>query len=125
MVSYSTVTGALVDLAADLAYVLDRTQTRAADVELNVDLPPITSATMLTGLDDLTTLNCAAGVLIGQGQHPDTADQVLRSRAAAAGTTTLALANQLLDRVVDEARSDFPTQPRHQSCRQPSPASPA
>lgn len=98
MVFYSTVPGAFVDLAADLTYALNRGTPGVAAVELDVDLPLAPSRSGLTGLDDLITLNRAAGVLIGHGHHPDTAQQDLSSRAAAAGLTTLAFAAQILRR---------------------------
>jgi hypothetical protein len=97
-VFYSSVQGTFVDLAADLTYVLDRARTHPVTIELDGDLPLMTSGVLVTGLDDLATLNRAAGILIAQGQHPDTAPQALRSRAAAAGLTPLAYARQLLGR---------------------------
>ena len=95
VVFYSTVPGALVDLAADLTRLLGRTEGAAA-VELDVDLPLVHGGPPLTSLDDVVTVNRALGVLIGQGQHPDEAHQALHDRAAADGLTPLALARRLL-----------------------------
>jgi hypothetical protein len=96
VVFYSTVPGALVDLAVDLARLLSRTD--AAAVELDADLPLVHGGPPLTGLDDVVTVNRALGVLIDQGQRPDEAHQALHDRAAAHGLTPLALARRLLAR---------------------------
>jgi hypothetical protein len=95
-VFYSSVPGALDDLAADLTHVLGRGRGLAVTAELDADLPAGTGGWLITGLDELATLNRAAGVLIDQGHHPDAVHQVLRGRAAA-GLTPLAHARQLLD----------------------------
>ncbi|SDT10202.1 hypothetical protein SAMN04488543_3036 [Friedmanniella luteola] len=95
---YSTVPGAFVDLAADLTYVLDRSRTRAVTIELDGDLPLVTSGVLVTGLEDLAALNRAAGILIARGQDPGTAPQALRTRAGVAGLTPLAYAHRLLGR---------------------------
>ena len=94
-VLHSTVPGAFVDLAADLAYVLEHDGHLEERVALDVDLPPSTTS-LLTGVADLTTLSRAAGFLIGQGHDPDTAQDTLRTLAAAAGLTTVAFAAHLL-----------------------------
>jgi hypothetical protein len=95
VVLYSSVPGAFVDLAADLAFVLDRRREAEEHVELDADLPlPATSG--LTGLDDLATLHRALGHLIDQGHHPDTVEAALRSLASAAGVAPLAFARLLL-----------------------------
>ena len=100
-VFYSTVPGALVDLAADLTHTLTTTGTGAgvSAVALDIDLPLVPGGPLITGLGDLITINQAHGVLIDQGQHPDTAAQALHHRAAAAGLTPLVFARRLLDRV--------------------------
>ena len=91
--------GALVDLAADLTHHLTGTGPDPGLLELDADLPLVPGGPLLTGLGDLITVNQAHGVLIDQGEAPDTADQALRRRAAAAHLTPLMFARHLLDRV--------------------------
>jgi hypothetical protein len=50
----------------------------------------------VTGLDDLSTINRAAGILIDQGHEPDQAHAALRRHAAAAGVETHVYAARLL-----------------------------
>jgi len=97
-VLYSTAPGTLVNLAADLTCGLIHSGSRNAVPELDVDLPLVPGGPLLTGFDDLSTLNRALGVLIDQGQLPDAAYQTLSSQAAAAHLTVLALAHQVLGR---------------------------
>jgi hypothetical protein len=95
--------GALVDLAADLAFALDaRADRQPGDrggghaVDLDADLPLIAERTELTGLAELATLHRAIGLLIDQGQHPDAAADTLVSRAGTTGLTPHAYAVHLL-----------------------------
>ena len=41
-------------------------------IVLDADLPPPTTMSGLVGLDQLTTINRAVGMLIDQGHHPNT-----------------------------------------------------
>ena len=96
--------GAFTDLAADLSHALGgipvEQSTPAADgvdlggthvdghrkvIELDVDLPPLSHVSGLTGVAELTVLNRAIGMLMAQGHGIEQAHQVLRREAAAAG----------------------------------------
>lgn len=100
LVVWSTVAGSLVDLAADLTYVLRRTghggERRSLMVELDEDLPLLGAASGVDGLDELATIHQAAGLLIGQGHHPDAVHETLRSRARDEGLSTSAWADQVV-----------------------------
>lgn len=120
IVFYATAGGAFVDLAADLGYALTTptisagTRPRPADppgdgqqnqhrephrpILLDADLPPITQGSGLTGLDQLSTINRAVGILIEQGHQPDRAHTALRRYAAAAGLEPHSYAALLLRR---------------------------
>ena len=50
----------------------------------------------VTGLDDLSTINRAIGILIDQGHHPDQAHATLGQYAAAAGVAIHVYAARLL-----------------------------
>jgi hypothetical protein len=107
-VFYAATLGAFVDLAADLGHALQapvifsRPGFNAADgangdgstrgdqdgqrsIVLDADLPPRTLASGLTGLVEMSTINRAVGMLIGQGYSPDEAQTMLRRHASAAG----------------------------------------
>lgn len=119
VVFYAATPGAFVDLAADLGYALptiapghprgpdgdadgDGQQHAHPDdrrlIALDADLPPPTLVSGLTGLDELSTMNRAAGMLIDQGHHSDRAHAALRRHAAAAGVEPHVYAAQLLRR---------------------------
>ena len=121
VVFYAASPGAFVDLAADLGYAL-QTPTATPDhsagpaggsdgdgrpgligdgrgpIALDADLPPPTLLSGLTGLDELVTINRAAGILIDQGHHPDQAHAALRRQAAGAGVQPHLYAARLLRR---------------------------
>jgi hypothetical protein len=67
-------------------------------IVLDADLPPRTSVSGLTGLDDGSVINRAIGMLIDQGHHPDEAHATLYRHAAAAGVEPHIYAAQLLRR---------------------------
>jgi hypothetical protein len=101
LVVWSTVPGSLVDLAADVGYVLhDRRDGTAGDaspaVALDDDLPRPGAASGVRGLDELATVHRAAGLLIEQGHDPRAAHDVLRRRAAEEGLSSYELAERLL-----------------------------
>jgi hypothetical protein len=117
VVFYARTPGAFVDLAADLAYALGDADTmdkkgkrnhrgnrfeqvngHRPGIELDADLPPPSRVSGLSGLADLSTINRAVGVLIGNGHHPDDAHETLREQAAAAGLEPHAWAMWLLQR---------------------------
>ena len=103
LIVWSTVRGSLVDLAADLAYVLHEAldgsvQGASSLVDLDVDLPPPTAASGVDGLHELATIHRAAGFLVEQGHDPESVHATLRSRASSDGVSTFAWADQLLRR---------------------------
>jgi hypothetical protein len=91
---YAATPGAFVDLEADLAFALP------GDVRAGITVDdlrrPSTLHPGVTGAAELSTINRAVGVLIGDGHHPDEARGELELRAAAAGLTVLAFATQLV-----------------------------
>jgi hypothetical protein len=115
VVFYARTPGAFVDLAADLTYALGDAHTIGRErsenhrgnrfglvdghrrsIELDVDLPPTTRVSGLSGLAGLSTINRAVGVMIAHGHHPDNAHETLRHHAAAAGLEPHAWAVRLL-----------------------------
>jgi hypothetical protein len=54
-------------------------------IVLDADLPPPTTRSGLSGLDERSMIDRAIGVMIDQGHHPDDAQATLRRHAAAAG----------------------------------------
>jgi hypothetical protein len=109
--------GALTDLAADLSHALGgipvEQSTPAPDgmdlgvthvdghrkvIELDVDLPPLSHVSGLTGVAELTVLNRAIGMLMAQGHGIEQAHQVLRREAAAAGVEPHVYAARVLRR---------------------------
>jgi hypothetical protein len=52
----------------------------------------------LTGLDDVSTINRAIGILIDQGHHPDKAHATLHRHAVTAGVEPHIYAARLLRR---------------------------
>jgi hypothetical protein len=131
VVFYAATPGAFVDLAADFGYALrtpvmttgtlpsvgDTTDgyghhgTAGRDgrpiIVLDVDLPPPTTMSGLVGLDQLTTINRAVGMLIDQGHHPNQAHAALLRHAAEAGVEPYRYAARLLQ------RSAAPPPPAH------------
>ena len=104
VVFYAGVPGAFTDLAADLSHALGGVsvdqRSSAADgadpgepgvdghrkvIMLDADLSPISRASGLTGLADLTVVNRAIGMLVDQGHDIEQAHQLLRRDAAAEG----------------------------------------
>jgi hypothetical protein len=104
VVFYAGTPGAFTDLAADLSHALGGVpvdqRSSAADLRdppgprvdghrrvivLDADLSPLSHASGLIGLAELTVLNLAIGMLIQQGHDIAQARQVLRRRATAAG----------------------------------------
>jgi hypothetical protein len=123
VVFYAGIPGAFTDLAADLSHALGgipvdgRSPTANHDdhrgthldgqrgthldghrrvIALDVDLPPVSRRSGLTGLTELTLLNRAIGVLIQQGHDIEQAQQVRRREAAAAGVEPHVYAARIL-----------------------------
>jgi hypothetical protein len=67
-------------------------------IVLDADLPPPATISGLVGLDQLTMINRAVGILIDQGQHPNHAHAALLDHAAAAGVDPHIYAARLLRR---------------------------
>ena len=105
IVLYAGTPGAFVDLAADLQFALrdantpERQENSALPpIRLDADPPPRTRGFRLSGLTELSIIDRAVGVLIGQGHHPDHAHGTLRRNAARAGLEPHAWADRLLQR---------------------------
>jgi hypothetical protein len=117
VVFFAGTPGAFTDLAADLSYALggipvdqaspamdgvDQRGTRVdgqrSVIELDADLPPLSRASELTGLAELTVLNRAIGMLVAQGHDIEQAQQVLRRDATAAGVEPHIYASRILRR---------------------------
>jgi hypothetical protein len=106
IVFYAGTPGAFVDLAADLEFVLRRGGSTSEPVEdsalpairLDADAPPRIRGFSLSGLTEMSTIDRAAGVLIGQGYHPDDAHDTLRRHAARAGLEPHVWADRVLRR---------------------------
>lgn len=103
LVVWSSVPGSLVDLAADVGYVLQNVTNgpdggESSGVELDADLPRPDARSGVNGLDELATVNRAAGVMIGRGHDPRSVQEVLRQRAAEEGLSAYAWAVRLLRR---------------------------
>jgi hypothetical protein len=67
-------------------------------IVLDADLPPPTTRSGLIGLDELSTVNRAVGILIDQGHHPNQAHATLRRNAAEAGVEPHIYAARLVRR---------------------------
>ena len=67
-------------------------------IVLDADLPPPTMMSGLVGLDELTMINRAVGILIDRGHHPNLAHATLIGHATAAGVEPRIYAAQLLRR---------------------------
>jgi hypothetical protein len=117
VVFFAVTPGAFTDLAADLSYALggvpvdsalpavdgvDQRGTRVDGqrraIELDVDLPPRSRVSGLTGLAELTVLNRAIGILVAQGHDVEQAHHVLRRKATAAGVEQHIYAARILRR---------------------------
>jgi hypothetical protein len=94
--------GAFVDLAADLGCVLQSrprlNDGRPSDdlIRLDTDLPPPALTSGITGVEEMSTINRATGVLINRGAHPEQAMLDLARHSAAAGLDHYTYARTLL-----------------------------
>jgi hypothetical protein len=96
LVLQASAPGAFVLLAEDLAALPGCGQ---QPPELDAHLAPLTSSTgpaLAGSLAELSLLDRAIGVLIGQGWPPEAAEAELHRRAAVAGLTVAAVAERLL-----------------------------
>ena len=99
LVLYAAVPGALVDLAADLAWL---TSLPLADFVLDHHLRGPEPSRTSTGMASL--VNQAIGVLLGRGQTPDEAYQTLADHASAGGVTRASAAETILAEVTGPRR---------------------
>jgi len=103
IVFYAGVPGAFVDLAADLEFILQggniavlAAESARPRIQLDVDAAPPTRGFRLSGLAELTAIERAVGVLMGQGRSHDDALETLRRDAARAGVELHAWAAEVL-----------------------------
>ena len=118
VIFYAGKRGALVDLAADLAYVLKTSVlTRSDQLVLNgdgraqpahlqtgrvlildADVPAARPASGLFGLSELSAVNRAVGIMMDRGHDPDQAYKALRREATTAGVEVHVFAARMLGR---------------------------
>ena len=91
MIFYAATTGALVDLAADLGWLLNL----RADVVLDGKLPARRQAAT-SGLAELSVIQQALGVLIERGMTPQAGRDELENLARKSDTTVHAVAAQVI-----------------------------
>jgi hypothetical protein len=106
VVFYASTPGALVDLAAELGWALELNITwtgQVADQMLVVD-QHLVALPGISGLDDLTAVNRAVGVLLSRGRSPDNAVDDLKTAAGGANLSIGAAARALLARLDRTAR---------------------
>ena len=77
-------------------------------IVLDADLPAPSATSGLIGLDELSTINRAVGILIEQGHHPNQAHAALRRQAAEAGVESHIYAARLLRRCGHPAPTGYP-----------------
>lgn len=92
VVFYAATTGALVDLAADLGWLLNM---RAA-VVLDGHLRPAQQQGVMSGLAELSVIQQGVGVLIDRGMIPQAGRDELEHLARESDTTVHAVAAQLI-----------------------------
>jgi hypothetical protein len=94
LVLYATTPGAFVDLAADLAWVLEVTPS-ALVLDQHVVMPAPSDG--VAGLRELATINRAIGALIELGRTPDSARAEIRRHADLDSGDMPAAAQRILD----------------------------
>jgi hypothetical protein len=118
VIFYAGKPGALVDMAADLAYALKTSVGTDSDhivldgdgrappghlqagrfLVLDADIPAARPASGLFGLSELSAVNRAVGIMINRGHDPDHAYESLRREATAAGVELHVFAARMLGR---------------------------
>lgn len=91
LVIFAGTAGALVDLAADMAYAWPRAEGVALDQHLD-DLPPQSE---LSGVEEFSLINRAIGVLIERGLEPDDALDALCQVAVRTRKSLVAVASDV------------------------------
>ncbi len=92
VVLYAATPGALVDLAADLGWLLGYEDV----LTLDAHLPPRRADEAITGLHELSVIHQAFGVLITRGRSPEAAREELDQAAIASETTVDVIAERLI-----------------------------
>jgi len=92
VVFYAATPGALVDLAADLGWLLGERES----LVLDGDLPPRLSDQAVVGLHELSVIGQACGVLITRGRSTEAARAELDQAALLSGTTVDVIAERLI-----------------------------
>jgi len=92
VVFYAATPGALVDLAADLGWLLGERES----LVLDGDLPPRLSDQAVVGLHELSVIGQACGVLITRGRSTEGARAELDQAALLSGTTVDVIAERLI-----------------------------
>jgi hypothetical protein len=100
VVFYAGTPGALVDLAADLQWVL---HLPAGAMLLDQDLTPASGADPIIGLPEMSIIHRAVGALLAQGRTPDAAAEDLRTSADRFGTSVLTVAGDLIRALEDRS----------------------
>jgi hypothetical protein len=118
IIFYAGKPGALVDMAADLAYGLTTSVVTESDefvsdgddqaqpghlqagrvLVIDADVPAARPASGLFGLSEFSAVNRALGMMIAQGHDPDHAYERLRREATAAGVELHVFATRMLGR---------------------------
>jgi hypothetical protein len=97
---YASRPGAVVDLAADLTYVLARaaieTSTSALSLHVDEQLQPTNRQADLTGIEEASIVGRAVGVLVGRGLPPQHAGAALVLGAQRARAGVVAYARRIL-----------------------------
>jgi hypothetical protein len=93
IVLYAAAPGAFVDLAADLGWATGLT---AEMILLDQHLLLPVEGSAVTGLRELSTINQAIGMLIEQGNSPESARTELERRAECRGTTVDTAAAEII-----------------------------
>ncbi|WP_338178623.1 hypothetical protein [Jatrophihabitans sp.] len=111
IVLYASNAGAFVDLAADLSWLTaglgatDTAHFSSSDIEVDGHLEPLRGHARRVSISDLTVVNQAIGVLIGEGETPEQAERELYLAAARDGVEVTAAGKAVLARI-DRTRSD-------------------
>ncbi|MET0692860.1 MAG: hypothetical protein ABWX96_17150 [Propionibacteriaceae bacterium] len=94
LILYAGTPGAFVDLAADLSYALSRSS--ADEIQLDQHLRPISNRSGLSGVEELSMINRALGILMGAGRTPEEARVQLERQAASSGLEVAQVAAYLV-----------------------------